>query len=677
MLCCWRLPLAWLLAALVLGAAAPGLASAAVRRTPTFSPPNVVVDGPSSDISSLNGLSIARDGTGGLLYVKNVGGVAHVFVSRLLGGSFQPPQQVDAGLGTASSQPVIAAGQGGLLIVAFVNGGDLYVAQAPGPQSPIGAPSVLSGGAGNPTLSLSTFGKGYLAFTALGGASAQVRVAYYWQGQWALAADPLNADPSATAGVNGGRPAVTCAGDGVAVVAWGEGGHIYTRRVTGTSPSVVLQQADPLSVDGWQEVSSADPAVSSGGDSSYASVAFQEELTDGTNRQSRVLMNHLHAGRFDGVFQADGATTGGLEGADQPQTVVTEFGAGWLTSEHDQSHALFAAVLGTNAGAQGVQRIDSSDNASAPDAVPATAGVVSTLIAWQQSPGISGPAEIRVRYAPDGADLGPEQVVSSPTLGASSADHGLAAGGDVAGDAAVAWVQGSGADQRIVTGQLYQTPGNFAPARTFRYAVSSNPVLAWSTSAESWGPAHYAVQFDGVPLDQTYATEIRTVAPVADGRHTWQVSATNRAGLTTIARLATVFVDTVAPRVTVKLSGRRVVALKQTIAVTRTDPPPAGAASTVASGLASTQLRWGDGSHAQIGHTATHTYKRAGSYTVKVTVADRAGNRTVVIRKLTIKPKPKHPHKKKLKKPKKKKKKAKRRPQTARAGGANLIRGLQ
>ncbi len=644
MLRCRRLPLAWLLAALAFAAAAPGLASAAARRIPTFAPPNVVVDGPSADISSLNGLSIARDGTGGLLYVKQVDGVAHVFVSRLLSGSFQPPEQVDAGLPAASSEPVIAAGQGGLLIVAFINGGALYVAQAPNPQSPMGAPSVLFGGASDPSLSLSTFGKGYLAFTAVG-PPAQVRVAYYSQGQWSLDAGALNADPSADAGVKAGRPAVTCAGDGVAVVAWGEGGHIYTRRVAGTSPSVVFQQADPLSVNGWREVSSADPTISSGGDSSYASVAFQEELTDGTNHQSRVLVNDLHAARYDGVFQADGETTGGAEGADQPQTVVTEFGAGWVTSEHDQSHALFATVLGTNAAAQGVQRIDSSSNSSAPYAVPATAGVVSTLIAWQQSPGVSGPAEIRLRYAPDGSDLGPEQVISTPTLGAGNAAQGLAAGGDVAGDAAVAWVQGTGADQRIVTGQLYQTPGNFVPARTFQYSTSANPALAWSPSADSWGAVRYVVQFDGAPLDPTYGTEIRTAAPVADGRHTWQVSATNQAGLTTVARLATVFIDTVAPHVTVKLSGRPIVGLKQAIAVTRSDPAPPGAAATVASGLASTELTWGDGSHARIGHIATHTFKQAGTYTVKITVADRAGNTTVVTRKLTIKPTTANAHK--------------------------------
>jgi hypothetical protein len=177
-----------------------------------------------------------------------------------------------------------------------------------------------------------------------------------------------------------------------------------------------------------------------------------------------------------------------------------------------------------------------------------------------------------------------------------------------------------------------------------------------------WGAPRYAVEFDGVPIDQTFGTEIRTSAPVANGRHTWAVTATNQAGLTTAARLATVFVDTVPPRAAVRLSGRRRVGMRQTIAVTRSDPPPAGAASTAASGLASTVVRWGDGTRAQIGHTARHTFKRARIYTVTATVTDRAGNRTVVTRKLTIKPKakPKKKTKPKKKKTKKKKKAAHR-----------------
>jgi hypothetical protein len=132
------------------------------------------------------------------------------------------------------------------------------------------------------------------------------------------------------------------------------------------------------------------------------------------------------------------------------------------------------------------------------------------------------------------------------------------------------------------------------------------------------------------------------------------VTATNQAGLTTAARLATMFVDTVHPLASVRLSGRRTVGLRQTVAVTRSDPPPPGAASTAASGLASTVVRWGDGARVQIGRAARHTFKRARTYTVTVIVTDRAGNRTVVTRKLTIKPKPKP---KKKSKPKKKRKK--------------------
>ena len=73
------------------------------------SSPATPIDGPSADIQSLGDLDVARDGTGALAYVKRVGGVDHVFVSRLVDGAFQPPEQVDAGLAGAGSQPVVAA----------------------------------------------------------------------------------------------------------------------------------------------------------------------------------------------------------------------------------------------------------------------------------------------------------------------------------------------------------------------------------------------------------------------------------------------------------------------------------------------------------------------------------------------------------------------------------------
>jgi hypothetical protein len=95
---------------------------------------------------------VARDGTSNLIYIKNVNNTAHVFVSRLLRGSFRTPQQIDPGLAGPSSQPVIAAGNGGVLLLAFVNGGALYVVQTLGASQGFSGPAGLIGGASNPSL---------------------------------------------------------------------------------------------------------------------------------------------------------------------------------------------------------------------------------------------------------------------------------------------------------------------------------------------------------------------------------------------------------------------------------------------------------------------------------------------------------------------------------------------
>lgn len=636
-------PLGLATAIVFLVAALGPLASAgraAARRTPTLAASNTVVDGPSADIVSLDGMSIARDGTGGLVYLKDVGGVARVFVSRLSGGQFQAPVQVDSGLVGSSSQPVIAAGNAGLLIVAFINGGQLYVTSSPGSASPLGPPVSLYSDAANPSLSLSNFGKAYLAFTAPGGAGqGHVMVAFQWVGQtqWAVIPTPLDDDPAADdAGVGVNRPQVATSGDGTGIVAWGEGGHVYTRRVVKTTPSVVDQQADPSSFGGWQEVSAADPVISTGGDSSYAAVAFSEQLASGTATQTRVLYNRLHGSQYDGPSQADGALTGGPEGADQAAASVTEYGDGWVTSELQQSHELFATTLGSNESPGTTVRVDSLPNGTASDAVPASAGLTSTLIAWQQNPGIAGPPEIRIRYAPDGSDLNPEEVVSNPALGATEADQGLFAAGDNAGDTAIAWVQGTGAATRIVAAQLYQTPGSFVPAQSFSYATTADPTLAWSPAAELWGLPQYAVTLDGVLVARTTAVSFTPPAPLVNGRHVYQVTAVNQAGLSTAASPATVFVDTVAPVVSFTVSGTRVIGHYLHLVVHATDAPAGVVTAAQASGIARIVVRFGDRSSFTITRGKYHAYRRAGTYTVSVTVTDHAGNVTTVVKRIKI-----------------------------------------
>jgi hypothetical protein len=643
-----------LLASTVSLGAFPALAGA----QPVVLNPATTVDGPSADIVDLSGagprgrpplgLSIARDGSGAIVYLKDVSGIAHVFVSRLIGGQFQIPEQVDGTLPGPSSQPVIAAGNGGVLLIAFINGGSLWVVNRPSTTTPYVPPLGLSGGASDPSLQMTNFGKAYLAFTTADGAGHDVRAAFYNNGQWALEPTPLNAVAADDAGTGAGRPAVGAAGDGVGIVAWGEGGHIYSRRVWGTNPSNVYEQADVGSLGGWNELYADQPSIGVEGDSSYADVVFHEVLSNGVQQQDRVLMNRLHGSVYDGVTQPDGLSTPSVSGAERPRISEAEYGNGIVTSTRTDSNQLWTTVLGSNGSSQGTYQVDSLQNATASYGTPGMDGLFSGLIAWQHDPGPPGTPEIRARYY-DGSSFQPEALVSSPDLGPTDVAGGLATAGDIYGDGAIAWVQGIGSSKRIVAAQLYQSPGSFAPLSAFQYARSTQPVLAWSQAREAWGPVQYSVTVDGAQIAQTTATAVVVPSALSQGPHTWQVTASNPAGLTSTARAARWWVDTVAPVARFTLTGRTRAGSLLHIYVGYTDsPPPVPAAD--ASGIASVMVNWGDGSRYLIRHGKYHVYRRRGRYLLSVTVTDRAGNATTLRRLIRIapkqKPKPKRTHKK-------------------------------
>jgi hypothetical protein len=568
------------------------------------------------------------------VYLKQVAGAAHVFVSVLAGGVFQSPVEVDAALAGPSSQPVMAAGNGGLIEVAFINGGQLYVVQRAASPSALSAPTSLFTGASNPAIQMTNFGKAYLAFTAIDGSGFDIRAGYYDAGEWSLESAPLNATPADNAGTGTGRPAVAAAGDGVAIIAWVENGHVYTRRLWATAPSVVFEQADaPLA--GCSETSAGQPAIAAGGDSSYAPVAFVELLTCGGQSQSRVLVNRLHASVYDGVTPADGLPTPASDGAAQPRVAVTEYGTGWVTSARASAHDVDAMALGTNGAPGPVAQVNALANASAPEPVPAIAGLFSDLIAWQHDSGAPQMREIRARYAPQESGLGPEQVLSSTAQGPTDAAAGLAGGGDVAGDAAVAWVQGNPGALAIVTAQLYQPPGTPTLATGFRYVRSTAPTLSWTAANQLWGPLSFLVNLDGIQVVQTTATSTRLATAVTQGPHRWSVVAVNPAGVQRSSRPATVFVDTIAPLVTIKVTGHRRAGSVVHISVSYTDAPsPLPPAE--ASGVAQVLVKWGDRSRYVIRHGKSHAYKRPGRYKVTVIVKDRAGNTRTVVAYLRI-----------------------------------------
>ncbi len=90
-----------------------GPASAAVR-------PATVIDGPSRDVLEVGGVAMAPDGTGGIVYRKVERRRTHIFVSRFADGRWWAAQRVDVGQEFDSSWPRIAAGEGGRLLVSWV-----------------------------------------------------------------------------------------------------------------------------------------------------------------------------------------------------------------------------------------------------------------------------------------------------------------------------------------------------------------------------------------------------------------------------------------------------------------------------------------------------------------------------------------------------------------------------
>src|SRR5262249_35986472 len=82
--------------------------------------PPVTLDGPSPLVSEFGGVAMARDGSGGVVYVKSVEGIPHVFACRYVGGRWSGPIRVDWDKPFPGSEPRIAAGPRGDLLVVWV-----------------------------------------------------------------------------------------------------------------------------------------------------------------------------------------------------------------------------------------------------------------------------------------------------------------------------------------------------------------------------------------------------------------------------------------------------------------------------------------------------------------------------------------------------------------------------
>ena len=264
--------------------------------------------------------------------------------------------------------------------------------------------------------------------------------------------------------------------------------------------------------------------------------------------------------------------------------------------------------------------------------MPATAGLASFVVAWQNQGVLA--TEIHARFWALSTGFVPETVISDPSLGPTDAGRGLVDGGDVNSDLAVAWVQGSGRVPGSLRPQQYQEPGAPQARKNLAYDAKVRPSVGWNPANDLWGPVAYSVSVDGVQLGATTATSFRIPAPLGQGPHTWNVTATNPAGLSAISPNARIWIDTVRPSLRWRLDGQ---------AQGRPDDPACARLRRRRTGIIGrVSTSRSAGATARVAAPSrrprqAHAYRRAGRYLVTVMIKDRAGNTSTVARRINIK----------------------------------------
>jgi hypothetical protein len=618
--------------------------------------PVAPIDGPSAEIVELGGVAMAADGTGGLVYRKRVEGRAHIFVAQYAGGKWGAPQRVDTGESFESSFPAIAAGEGGRLVVVWVNhyssttDGLFSASLEPGStgfQPPVPVDLDIGQAIGAyPSVAMDLSGQAlvvYRVVTAVSGPStpeipsgyvdAEVRMAHFNGEYWSSFGQPINRDPAqpmlAPTAANSPKVAIDLDGEGL--VAWQEPddsfiNRIYARRIFGMVPGNILQ-VSPSTYAGRPLNGAADEFALDVDGFGEGAVAWRQEPVSGSGfTHARVFVNEIpssfdpHGSEFAGARIVDGGGAEGLAGPIGPLSMAVdsegEFDVGFGSGD-----ASFDA-RGTETALSAPVRLDEGTSAIPGEPVLTRADNGALTAAWkieEHGAGAVGVLERRADGTPN------RQLVSAPGGGAV---HELDLGGSHHGDALIGFLQGSGANTKIAALAVRAPPGEFVIDTPASWTSSKRIPLQWETPLAGAGQITYSVLVDDreVAENLTGIETVLTPAEVPNGVHTIQVEATDSLGQVVDSVPSTLKVDRKPPKVSVRVRGGSV--------TVRVSDGPKGESPGVEAG--SVHVRFGDG-HSASGHAkATHRYKAAGSYTVTVTASDKAGNHVSYHRRVSV-----------------------------------------
>jgi hypothetical protein len=620
--------------------------------------PATTIDGPSEDIVGFGGVAMAEDGTGGLVYLKRVGGVAHVFVSRYVEGRWLAPIRVDTEQPFAASWPRIGAANGGELVVVwatpFATEGELPVDELVGATLSSGSssfgpailidPNIGDGTGTSPDLAMSSTGQADVVYRVVnralqsvipllrpGDVIESVRAAHYDGLRWSRLGT-INRNPGVSmrppSATNAPQIAIGPTGNGIIV--WQEPdvegvARIWARRLFGSTLDYVLP-VTAASFNGAPVDDDADAPSVAISKLGQAEVAYRQNVGPGSPLPGpRVFLNTLPDGesadgsKFAGASILDVAVSGGVGAQVGPPSIDIDEKQD-LRVVYD-SNGTPRMIEGNGRGLSAALSLGppfaGGELASASVMNPAGGGIS----AWPSADAQGNPAVGVLESFPGGAA---QTALVSGGAGGEVAE--LAVGRSGLGDGIVGFRQGPLGNAAIVATQATSPPVNFIATAPKGWVRPSAATVSWLAAASADGPLTYSVIVDGHPQ----ATAAGSLASklerrgLGSGAHRVQVLATDIDGQARLSSTVSLLVDGTPPTVKVTRSrgGRRVRVLIR--------DPNSGVAK------AATTISFGDGTRVAKRARASHTYVRAGIYTIVAHVRDRVGNQATVRRLVSV-----------------------------------------
>jgi hypothetical protein len=616
--------------------------------------PPVTLAGPSSEVVDFGGVAMAPDGSGGIVYVKTVEGVPHVFANRYVRGQWGGPLRVDGDQPYGASQPRIAAGKGGELMVVWVGQVatvhskiryGLYSATIGRGGSTFGASQLIDANVGegtdvgiDPSLSATAPGQAIVAYRAItyrfdgsrlaaqlrpGDVLADIRVARLKEDRWSgLGAINVNQELSTRAPSETNGPKVGAGVDGGAVVAWQEpdqtgAARVFVRRIFGTVLGPILQ-ASPSSWAGSPVTGDIDAFSLAVTPLDQARIAMR--IAGNGGEAARVFLNTLPAG-----FKVPANALVGPKQVYAAPSAPSPIGPPGVAAYEKGGQEGLLRLAYVAAGQVQQMGVDNSGTltplaaAGGPPAVPG--GEAVTAVNPEGGGAVAYPAldatgrialAVRQEFAGGAAQTG---LLSGRQQGGPIAELRLSGSGS--GDALIGFRQGEPGRFQIVAERISARPAQFKVKVPKGWTKPRAVKLKWEAAGSPGGEVTYTVMIGG----RTAKRGLRRLAfhprpdQLGDGRRAARILATDAFGQQVLSKPVKLLVDGEPPLIRLRgPNGRRQLGVR----VRDADSGPRDRA---------TWVDFGDGTTVRGGTKFRHTYQRAGRYRVVVHAEDKAGNR--------------------------------------------------